>query len=60
MQESCSVQIEVQRFSWKNTEGEAKRRGRNPTKNVQQQYKQKKETKVSPRLINFVLQCTND
>ena len=44
----------------KNTEGEAKRRGRNPTKNVQQQYKQKKETKVSPRLINFVLQCTND
>ena len=40
----------------KNTEGEAKRRGRNPTKNVQQQYKQKKETKVSPRLINFMQQ----
>ena len=44
----------------KNTAEEAKRRGRKAPKNVQQQYKQKKETKVSPRLINFVLQCTNN
>jgi len=43
----------------KNTAGEAKRWGRKAPKNVQQQYK-KKETKVSPRLINFVLQCTNN
>ena len=44
----------------KNTAGEAKRQGRKAPRNGQQQYKQKKETEVSPRLINFVLQCTNN
>ncbi len=49
----------------KNTAGEAKRRGRTPLMSVsvfqESQVKdaiQKKETKVSPRLINFVLLCT--
>lgn len=44
----------------KNTAGEAKRRGRKAPKNVYSNTNKKKETKVSPRLINFVLQCTND
>ncbi len=30
-------------------------RGRKAPENVRQQYKQKRETEVSPRLINFVL-----
>ncbi len=45
----------------KNTAGDAKRRGRKVPKSVQQQYKwTKKETEVSLRLANFVLQCTNN
>ena len=48
----------------KNTAGDAKQRGRKVPKSVQQQYKwikkQKKETEVSLRLANFVLQCTNN
>ena len=52
----------------KNTAGEAKRRGRKAPMSVpffleskakDWQYK-KRETEVSPRLTNFVLQCTNN
>lgn len=43
----------------KNTEGEAKRRGRTPPQERPTAIQtKKKETEVSPRLINFVLQCT--
>lgn len=43
----------------KNTAGVAKRRGRKAPESVQQQYKKnKRETAVSPRLANFVLQMS--
>ena len=51
----------------KNTAGEAKRRGRKAPMSVPFSWNQgkrlaiqKRETEVSPRLTNFVLQCTNN